>query len=192
MNIKMKKILVFILSSMMCGCFNHTPNFYQPVQNKTTDIVYSDFKDMILISPVVVPSEISRPQIVTLGKEDYEVRIDEFNRWASQIEKMIQRVINNDLSLIFNNARIENQSTLRKDYKYAVNVEIQELSGRLDEKATVKASYFIRNKSGKIVKSNNFYEVVAISGDYDAYVPAISDILGNLSKNIAKDIIEIK
>ena len=188
----MKKILVFILSSMMCGCFNHTPNFYQPVQNKTTDIVYSDFKDMILISPVVVPSEISRPQIVTLGKEDYEVRIDEFNRWASQIEKMIQRVINNDLSLIFNNARIENQSTLRKDYKYAVNVEIQELSGRLDEKATVKASYFIRNKSGKIVKSNNFYEVVAISGDYDAYVPAISDILGNLSKNIAKDIIEIK
>ena len=59
----MKKILVFILSSMMCGCFNHTPNFYQPVQNKTTDIVYSDFKDMILISPVVVPSEISRPQI---------------------------------------------------------------------------------------------------------------------------------
>ena len=188
----MKKIGIFILSSLLCGCFSPIPNFYQPVSEKKVDVVYNNFKDTILIAPVIVPSEIARPQIVTLGNEDYEVKIDEFNRWATQVEKMIQRVMNNNLSLIFNNAQIENQSTLRKDYKYAVNIEIQELSGRLDEKAMVKASYFIRNKSGKIVKSNSFYEIVAIKGDYDAYVPAISNILGNLSKNIANDIVKIK
>jgi uncharacterized lipoprotein YmbA len=188
----MKKIGVFLITFMLFGCFSPASKFYQPIYVKKQNVSYNEFKGAVLLYPVLLPAEISKPQIVTLGKEDYEVRIDEFNRWASQIEKMIQRVINNNLGLIFNNARIENQSTLRKDYKYAINIEIQELSGRLDEKATVKASYFIRNKSGKILKSNNFYEVVAISGDYDAYVPAISDILGNLSKNIAKDIIEIK
>lgn len=51
--------------------------------------------------------------------------------------------------MLLPNAMIENQTTLKKNYKYAVTVEILDMSGRLDEMAALKASYFIRSKQGK-------------------------------------------
>ncbi len=188
----MKKIGLFAITFMLFGCFSPAVKFYQPIYVKKQNVTYSEFKDTVLLYPVLLPSEVSRPQIVTLGRKDFEVKIDEFNRWATQPEKMIQSVINENLANLLPNAKIYNQTNLRKNHKYALFVEIQELNGRLNEKAILKASYFIKNKSGKIVKSGNFYEIVAIDGRYNAYIPAISETLSNLSDDIAKTLISLK
>ena len=188
----MKKIGVFLITFMLFGCFSPASKFYQPIYIKKQNVSYNEFKGAVLLYPVLLPAEISRPQIVTLGKKDFEVKIDEFNRWASQPEKMVQRIINESLSNLLPNANIYNQTNLKKEFKYAVFVEVLELTGRLNEKAMLKASYFIKNKSGKIVKSGNFYEIVAIDGKYDAYIPAISGSLSNLSEDIAKALNDLK
>ncbi len=188
----MKKIGVFLITFMLFGCFSPNVKFYQPISVKNKNVTYNEFKDSILLYPILLPTEISRPQIVTLGKKDFEVKIDEFHRWASQPEKMFQRIINENLSNILPNAKVYNQTNLRKDFKYAVFIEIQELNGRLNEKAILKASYFIKNKAGKIVKSNNFYEIAAIDGKYNAYIPAISISFSNLSEDIANTLINLK
>ncbi|MBQ8750622.1 MAG: membrane integrity-associated transporter subunit PqiC [Alphaproteobacteria bacterium] len=187
----MKKY-IFVLSILLSACCSTEPNFYQPVATKYENVASDKFNNTILINQIILPSEIARPQIISLGKYDYEIRVDEFNRWASQPEKMFQRVINENLSNLLPNALIENQTVLRKNYKYAIAIEIQDLNGRLDEKSYLDANYYIKDKRNNIIKSGKFNKTIAINDGYSAYIPAISNLLGELSKNIANDIINIK
>lgn len=184
----MKNIIAVCIIALIAGCSSPTPNFYQPVSVITSDMVYPQVNGVILINNVLVPAEANRPQITTLGRRDYEVKIDEFNRWGASLEKLVMHVLNNNLDFYFPNAVIENQSPLRKNYKYAVAIEITEISGRLDDIAVLKASYFIKNKNNNIIKSAKFANSIKIDGDYDEYIPAISTLLGQLAEKIAVDL----
>lgn len=188
----MKKFWLLLLIFTISACASKNPNFYQPIAWNETQQIYPDFKQNILIDNVLLPATQAKPQITTLGDENYELKIDEFNRWGANPDKLIQQVINDDLSLIFPNAIIENKTTLRKNYKYAVWIEIQKMSGRLDEEAVLQASYFIKNKKGGILKQGKFKQNIAIDGDYEAYIPAQSKLLGLLAQNIAGDLVKLK
>lgn len=189
---KMKRFWLLLLIFTVSACASKNPNFYQPVALNESQQVYTDFKQNILVDNILLPAVQTKPQIATLGDENYELKIDEFNRWGANPDRLIQQVINDDLSLIFPNAIIENKTTLRKNYKYAVWIEIQKMSGRLDENALLQASYFIKNKRGRILKQGQFKQDMAIDGDYDAYIPAQSKLLSLLAKAIADDLIALK
>ncbi len=188
----MKKIIIAALALLSAACSSPKPHFYQPVAMQTAEKSYPNVKFTLLLNQVLLPAEAARPQIATLGKENYEVRIDEFNRWGAAPERLIQNVLNQNLSLTLPNAVIENQTPLRKNYQYAVAVEITEMNGRLDDYAVLKASYFIKNKMGRIVKSGRFDSKVKIDGGYDEYVPAQSSLLGGLAAKISGDIAKLK
>ena len=188
----MKKILIAIMALATAACSSPAPNFFQPVAVKTTDATYPGVKGMVLVGQVLLPAEQARPQITTLGEENYQVRIDKFNRWGASPERLVQRVLNEDLGMLLPNAMIENQTTLKKNYKYAVTVEILDMSGRLDEMAALKASYFIRSKQGKILKQGRFDRRTEIDGSYDAYIPAQSRLIGDLAQVIAADLAKLK
>lgn len=188
----MKKVLILILVATVTACCSPTPHFFQPVAVKQADITYPDVKSTILLNQVLLPAEVSRPQITTLGKEDYELKIDEFNRWGATPERLIQRIINQNLALYLPNAMIENQTPLRKNYQYAVAVEILEMGGRLDDFATLEASYFIKNKQNRVIKSGRFNQTIKIDGEYDEYVPAQSTLLGAFVAEIAQALNQLK
>ncbi len=187
----MKKFWMLLLIFTISACSSRNPNFYQPIAMNETQQVYPDFKQNILVDNVLLPAVQAKPQITTLGDENYELKIDEFNRWGANPDKLIQQVINDDLSLIFPNALVENKTTLRKNYKYAVWIEIQKMSGRLDEDATLQASYFIKNKTGRIIKQGQFKKTIQIDGDYEAYIPAQSKLFSLLAGTIADDLIKL-
>ncbi len=184
----MKKALILVLAALAAACSSPQPHFFQPTAAKTAETVYKNVRSTILLNQILMPAEAVRPQITTLGKEDYEVRIDEFNRWGAAPERLIQQVLNENLSLYLPRAVIENQTPLRKNYRYAVAVEIFEMSGRLGEYAELKASYFIKNKQNRIIQSGKFSGTRKIEGGYDAYVPAQSSLLAELAAAIAKKI----
>lgn len=188
----MKKIIIAALALLTAACSSPKPNFFQPIAMQTAENTYPNVKFTLLLNQVLLPAEAARPQIATLGKENYEVKIDEFNRWGAAPERLVQRVLNQNLSLLLPNAVIENQTPLRKNYQYAVAVEITEMSGRLDDYAVLQASYFIKNKSGHIIKSGRFDNKVKINGGYDAYIPAQSALLGQLATQIARDTANLK
>ena len=188
----MKKYISVCLLALVAACSSPNPDFFQPVPMMVSTERYPNVTSMILLNQVLMAPETTRPQITTLGKKDFQVKIDEFNRWGAAPERLVQRVINQNLSQLMPNAMVENQSTLRKNYKYAVVVEIQEMSGRLNENTYLKASYFIRNKKGKIIKSGRFNKEMVIKGGYEEYVPAHSKLLAELSAQIAKDLAKLK
>lgn len=176
----------------LAACSSPRPDFFQPVAVKTTETVYTNVKGTVLLGQVLLPAEAARPQITTLGKKNYELKIDEFNRWGAAPERLIQHTLNQDLSLLLPNAIVENQTTLRKNYQYAVVVEINELNGRLNDIAVLKASYFIKNKQNRVIKSGRFDMSVEIDGGYEAYVPAQSRLLALLAADIAKGLSRLK
>ncbi len=182
----MKRYILLVFVAMLSGCFSPTPHFYQTVSINNNNSINTKFNKTILINQIIVPSEVSRLQITTLGKNDYEVKIDEFNRWSTQVDKMLQKVINENLSSLLPNAIIENQTTFRKNFDYAVLVEITEFTGRLDDVATLKSSYFIKNKKGITIKSGKFDKSINFEGKYDSYIEALSVLINDLSVEIAK------
>lgn len=181
-----------LIMTLTAACSSPRPHFFQPVPLRSAETVYPEFKGTVLLGQIIMPAEAARPQITTLGKKDFELKIDEFNRWGAAPEKLIQRVLNQDLSLLLPQAMIENQTLLRKNFNYAVTVELLEMGGRLDETATLTASYFIKNKMNRVIKQGRFSQTLAIDGDYDEYVPAQSKLLGLLAVQIAKDIAALK
>jgi uncharacterized lipoprotein YmbA len=187
----MKKIIAILMGIFLTACCSRSPNFYQTVAIDNLAPQIENVKDTISLKAITLPSLITRPQIVTLGKKDFEVNIDEFNRWATGLDKMIYATINENLSSILPNAKIERPSVLRNNYKYSVSIDILELNGRLKEKATLKASYEIRDKNNKILVKNKFNDTIKIKRKYDEYIPALNTLIGKLSYNIAKDINEL-
>ena len=137
---------------------------------------------------LLLPADISRPQITTIGQSDYELKIDEFNRWGASPDKLFQRVIAQDLAYYLPSASIEVQTSLRKNYKYAVAIEINEMTGKLGDTAYFSASYYIKNRSGYTVKIGKIKKEVAIESGYDNYVLAQSHILDALASQIAYDL----
>lgn len=184
----MKKLIAISCFLLMCGCASQQPNFYQPVAIKTAEVSYPNFKGIVLLPSVIMPAEVSRPQITTIGKTNYELKIDEFNRWGASPDKLIQTTLNQDLSFYLPSATIENQTSLRKNYKYAVAVEVTELGGKLDERANFSASYYIKNEDGKIIKTGEIKKSMNIRGGYSEYVEAQSQMIGNLAAKIATDL----
>ena len=184
----MKKLLLLILIFVVSSCASPQPRFYQPVAMKSTDVSYADFRGTLLISPVLLPAEAARPKITTIGKNDIELKIDEFNRWGAAPEKLIQSVIRQNLGYYLPGATVEVQTPIKKNYKYAVTVEISEMGGKLGKEALFAASYYIKNSNGKVIKSGKIRESVAIETGYDAYVLAQSRLIGALSAQIAADI----
>lgn len=183
----MKKIWFIIFTLLLSACSSPTPRFYQPVPIKG-EIVYPKVKGIILLHQVVLPAEATRPQITTIGENDYELKIDEFNRWGASPNKIFQRIINQNLNYYLPNASIENQTSIKKDFKYSVAIEITDLIGKLGHNATLNASYFIRNPEGKVVKFGKIRETVAITGGYEEYILTQSHLLAALSAQIAADL----
>ena len=187
----MKRFLIIAIGLILSACCSSRPNFYQTVATNSYDKVFHNVTDVVYVNQITLPNIISRPQIVTLGKEDYEVNIDEFNRWASGLDKMFQNTVNENLSYLLPNARIEKPSFSNKDNKYIVMIDVLEMNGRLKDRATLKALYSIKNKNNKVVKNAIFNETIKINERYNEYIPALNSLIGSLSLNIAKGIAEL-
>lgn len=187
----MKKLLLLTLILLISACSSPSPKFYQPVVTKTSNITYDRVNGTILLQQLLLPAEVSRPQITTIGQNDFELKIDEFNRWGASPDKLFQRIIAEDLIGYLPNANVELQTPLRKNYKYAVAVEITNLSGKLGDTAALGASYFIKNKNGAVIKSGRLNESVALEGSYNEYVLAQSRLLGALAAQIAADLSQL-
>lgn len=184
----MKKIFSFILLLLLCGCSSPTPHFYQPVALSNNTVDASKLRGTILLQSILLPSEINRPQITTIGENDYELKIDEFHRWGATPDKLFQRVIAQDLAYYLPDASIEVQTQIRKNYKYAVAIEVTEMSGKLGKTAYFSAAYFIKNSSGYTVKRGKIKEKLEIQSGYDEYVMAQSSMFDKLAKKIADDL----
>src|SRR5262245_11518357 len=140
----------------------------------------------VAVGPVSVPAVVDRPQIVvTTGPN--QVRLEEFNRWASPLQSNISRVVAENLVAMLGTPRVVLFSqTLGVDVDYRVGIEVQRFESVPGEASTLDAVWTVsRTKDGKSQTGRTTVREVASDKGYDSLASAHSRGLARLSRDIA-------
>jgi hypothetical protein len=173
-----------IFVGLAAGCASPASRFYTLSAGSAPATTPSNLS--VAVGPVSVPAVVDRPQIVvTTGPN--QVRLEEFNRWASPLQNNIARVVAENLVAILGTPRVTLSSqTLSQDADYRAVIEVQGFQSSLGEAATLDAVWTVgRTKDGKVETGRTTVREAAPEKNYDALAAAHSRALARLSRDIA-------
>jgi len=173
--------LVLILA---VGCASPPSRFYTLSATDTAAAPASSLS--LSVGPVSVPAAVDRPQIVVATGAN-QVRLDEFNRWASPLKDEISRVVAENLIAMLGTGRVtQSPQTLTRDAAYRVLIEVQRFESvpgghaRLDAVWTLRR---VRDDKSRIGRTS-VQESVSAPG-FDGLAAAHSRAVARLSRDIA-------
>ena len=140
----------------------------------------------VVVGPVSVPAVVDRPQIV-VSTGPNQVRLDEFNQWASPLQNSIARVVAENLVAMLGTPRVTlSPQTLSADANYLAAIEVQGFESSPGEAAVLDAVWTVRRtKDGKAQTGRTTVREVTSDKGYDALAAAHSRALARLSLDIA-------
>ncbi len=140
----------------------------------------------LAVGPVTIPAVIDRPQIVVSAGPN-QVRLDEFNRWASPLQSNISRVVADNLAAILGTPRVSLfPQTMSAAADYRVAILVQSFDSAPGEAATLDAVWTVsRAKDGKSQTGRTAVREAAPQGGFDGLAAAHSRALARLSRDIA-------
>jgi hypothetical protein len=173
------------VAALAAGCGTSPPaRFYTLSSTAVPPVPPSTV--FIAVGPVTIPAVVDRPEfVVTVGQN--ELRIDDFNRWASPLQDGVARTIAENLVAMLGTPRvIVFPQQLASDPEYRVAVEIRTFESvpgtaiRLDGVWTLR-----RAKDGKTETGRTSARESVADASYEALAAAHSKAVGRLSQDIA-------
>jgi uncharacterized protein len=140
----------------------------------------------LAVGPVTVPAAVDRPQIV-VSTGPNQVRLDEFNRWASPLQNNIARVVAENLVAMLGTPRVTiSPLTLSAGADYRAAIEVQRFDSALGEAAMLDVVWTVtRARDGTSQTGRTTVREPTTAQDYDALAAAHSRALARLSRDIA-------
>ncbi len=138
------------------------------------------------LRPVVLPSELDRPQIVTRSGRN-ELSLAEFDRWAAPLGDQFTRVMAENLAILVPTDRVEVFPWPRDTaIDYEVVVEVMRSEGRLGGNCWLTATWTVVKKGerGATVRSKTSYSAPA-GASYEDLVAVQSRLVASLSWDIS-------
>jgi uncharacterized lipoprotein YmbA len=173
-----------VLAILGGGCSSPPSRFYTLSAAPGPAAPSSDLS--VAVGPVTVPASVDRPQIVvTTGPN--QVRLDEFNRWASPLSNDIARVVAENLVTMLGTPRVTTfPQTLAAGADYRAVIEVQRFDSTLGSAAALDAVWTVtRARDGKSHTGRTTVNEPATAQDYDALAAAHSRALARLSREVA-------
>jgi uncharacterized protein len=143
----------------------------------------------VAVGPVSVPAMVDRPQMV-LSVGPNQVKIDEFNRWASPLPNDMARVVAENLVKILGTPLVTvfPQATAA-GASYRVLIDVMRFDSAPAKNATLDALWTVRGaKEGASRAGRTTVSEPAADGSPAALVAAHSRALGRLSAEVAEAI----
>ena len=140
----------------------------------------------MVVGPVSVPAVVDRPQIVvTTGPN--QVRLEEFNRWASPLQNSISRVVADNLIAMLGTSRVTLfPQTLSADADYRAAIEVQRFESAPGEAAVLDTVWTVRRtKDGRTQTGRTTLREPSPDKGFDALAAAHSRAVARLSQDIA-------
>ncbi len=184
-----------IMTLLLAGCGTSPPaKFYTltPVaaQGPPEKVVETDKYAPIGIGPVEIPEYLDRPEIVTRAEQN-QLILSEFNLWGGALKTDINRVLLENISALLagDGIPIITWKAAVTDI-HKVPVLISRFDGSLNDSIILKARWTVLDKEGKtfeLFRESNI--TIPVKGSsYSSVVTAMSEALGELSKEIAAGI----
>jgi len=176
------------LGALLAGCVS-TPEsrfFTLSTLSAGTNHTAASSTLSVVVGPVSVPAAVDRPQIV-ISTGPNQVRVDDFNRWASPLQSNISRVVADNLVTMLGTPRVTVfPQTLSANADYQAAVEVQSFGSALGEAATLDAVWTVRRvKDGKLQMGRTTVREPAPERGYEALAAAHSRAVARLSQDIA-------
>jgi uncharacterized protein len=162
-----------------------TPVQPPPAAGKQTSVPEGAVR--VGVGPVEIPDYLNRPQVVTRVSQN-ELTLSEFHRWGGSIGTDITRVLLENLSVLLASKQVSvvpwtQGGTLRS----RVAVDISRFDVTAEGEVWLKAKWTVFGQDGKtmaMVRESNIRQP-ASGRETATLVAAMSQALGNLSKDIA-------
>ena len=142
------------------------------------------------IGPLRLPDYLSRARIVT-RRGDSEVIVDDFNRWAEPVEDAMHRIIATNVDSL-----LENVVVVGFPYNHYADMDGQVI-GRIDRfdtdengRVVLLAQWGILTPDSDVIvapRRSRYEAQAAIVGDYSAIAAAMSEVIAEFSRDIARE-----
>jgi uncharacterized protein len=178
-------IAVCTLLGLAVGCGSApSSRFYTLSAAPTTTASPSSLS--VAVGPVSIPAVVDRPQIV-VSTGPNQVRLEEFNRWASPLQNGIARVVAENLVAMLGTPRVTLSSqVLSAEADYRAAIEVQSFESAPGEAAVLDAVWTVRRaKDGTAQMGRTTVRELVQDKSYDALAAAHSRALARLSRDIA-------
>lgn len=193
-------ILLFTCVLLIAGCFGRSApavTYYSLLtmeQLGEESPLYSLPEIKLGVGPVTIPDSLKRSQIVT-RKHGNQYSFDEFHRWAGILEKDLNTVLGDNLSLLLG---VEMVDTFPwRPYfhpTFQIVVDVSRLDGDLDDEAVLKASWMVSDVKGQtqLFTGKSVHRQKLDDSSYTALIRAESQLVAALSKDIAAELFAYK
>ena len=185
-------IAIVAAAAFASGCGSSPPARFYTLSATATPAT-SPSTLFVAVGPVTVPSVVDRPEIVvSVGAN--ELKLDEFNRWASPLQDNLSRAIAENLVAILGAPRvILFPQALATDPDYRVAVEIRTFESVPGTSAAVDAVWTIRRaKDAKSQTGRTAVREKVADNSYEALAAAHSRAIARLSQDIAEAIVAMQ
>ena len=188
-------MLIFILTGCRSATtpiefYALTPLIGAPVADKAAGL-----GDAVAVGvgPLQIPKMIDRPQIVSRTGVN-QINVDEFHRWAGSLYEDFLIVLTMNLAALLRTNQVAAYPW--EDYfdpDYRIYMEVHQFDGRLGEYALLNITWTItgRHSDDVLRVRNSVIREAVQSADYEDFVAAKSRILAALSREMAREIMEI-
>ena len=177
--------VVCALTALVVGCSSSPPSRFYTL-SAASGVAGTPSNVSVAVGPVSVPPIVDRPQIVvSMGSN--QVRLEEFNRWASPLQSNIARVIAENLTALLGTTRVTlfPQST-SADAEYRAIIDVQRFDSMPGEAVMLEAVWIVRRmKDGKVEGGRTAVREAVGANDYEALAAGHSRALARLSDDIA-------
>ena len=176
-----------VVVGLAAGCSTPPPSrFYTLAATATSTSAPQPSTLVIAVGPVTVPSVVDRPEFVESTGPN-EVRLDDFNRWASPLQDGLSRAIAENLVAILGTPRVVRfPQTLATEPDYRVAVEVRTFESTPGKSTALDAVWTVRRaKDGKTSTGRTSARESVSESGYDALAAAHSRAVARLSEDIA-------
>jgi len=186
---------IFIVAFVVSGCgTSPAAKFYilTPVAQHKQEkaVIGTGSASPIAIGPVEIPEYLDRSEIVTRADQN-QLILSEFNLWGGSLKTDVNRVLIENVShfLAADGIPIVTWKLGITDVQ-RVPIQIVRFDGTPNDSILLKARWAVIEKDGKnfeFVRESSI-TVSVKGGNYNSVVAAMSEALGELSKEIASGI----
>jgi uncharacterized lipoprotein YmbA len=180
-------IVLWGLLALVSGCASTPSRFY--TLSAPSAATPSSSNLSVVVGPVSVPASVDRPEIV-VSTGPNQLRLEEFDRWASPLQDEIARTVAENLVGILHTPHVTLASQdLGTAARYKVIIGVQRLESMPGKDAALDASWSVhRTKDGKTITGRTTVRETLHKPGYEALVAAHSRAVARLSRDIAEAI----
>ena len=178
-------IVIFCaLILFVTGCASTPVRYY--TLSAATEPAASSSDLSVVVGPVSVPDEVDRPQLV-VSTGPNQIRVDEFNLWASPLQSNISRVVAQNLAALLGTPHVTLfPQTVSADADYRVAIEVQRFDSAPGQAAMLDAVWTVRRmKGGRTETGRTTMREAVQENSYEALAAAHSRAVARLSQDIA-------